>query len=603
MQVMDETYQELADNNAVKKITIYPSRGNISDRKGLLLVENIPVYELEVIPSKVKNIDTLKFCRLLGIAPNDFTDIMQKAKQYSRHKASVFLSNITPDQYASIQEYLYQFSGFRAQVRTMRNYPYHSAAHVLGYLGEVSQQELDTSQYYDMGDFVGVSGIEKNYENELRGIKGERYVVVDVLNREKKPFKNGQLDRDVEIGKDLQLTLDIVLQEYGEALMQNKRGAIVAIEPSSGEILALVSSPTYDPNLLTGRERGGHFRDLERHPHKPLFNRPLQAKYPPGSTLKPLVGLIALDEGVITPNTGFPCGGGYRVGNKWLRCSHSHYSARNIQQAIKESCNPYFWQTFRNIIENPRYNSPSEALDNWGLYLNNFGIGKSIKVDLPNAIVGNVPSSAYYTKLYGGKRRWGATTIISLGIGQGELTVTPLELANYVSIIANKGSYFYPHVVKNHKKLLGDKSIYAVRNMVPSKVENIWSVIEGMAMVIDYNWTGIYNKDLGICGKTGTAQNPGGKDHSLFIGFAPRQDPKIAIAVVVENSGFGAEFAAPIASLMMEKYINDSIPKERKWTETRMKNIDLINPKVQQFPLRRSNDTLLTEEENQEIID
>ncbi|MCB0514823.1 MAG: penicillin-binding protein 2 [Chitinophagales bacterium] len=571
IQVWDTSYQNLADNNAVRREIIYPTRGIIYDRNNALLVNNVPVYDINVIPAKTTAIDTAKFCNLLDIRVEDFREKLKKAIQYSRYKSSIFLSNVPPDQYAQIQEYLYQFPGFFSRVRTVRSYPFESAANILGYMSEVDPNILDTTTYYQSGDYIGITGVERSYENILRGIKGEQFLIVDVLNREKGVFKNGSFNKAVQAGKDLQLTLDIDLQQYGEKLMKNKKGAIVVLDPRNGEILAMVSSPSYNPNLLSGRERSNYYAMLQRDPQKPLFNRATMAQYPPGSTVKPLVGLIALEENIIPENFYYPCNRTYRINKLTLHCSHSHYSARNIQEGIKESCNPYFWQIFRNTIDNLD-DTPAKSLDKWISYFREVGFGH-LSVDLPH-VDGFLPSAAYYDKIYK-NNRWGSTTIISLGIGQGEFAFTPLELANYVSVLANRGFYYPPHIVKNHETIYGKKDIYDQKMRLDFNIMNMIPIIDGMEKVVRENYLGIYEQSLNICGKTGTAQNPGGKDHSLFIGFAPKDNPKVAVVAVVENAGFGYEYAAPIADLMIEKCLNDSINIGRTWVEERLLRTNL----------------------------
>jgi penicillin-binding protein 2 len=576
LQIVDDSYKVLAESNVIREMVSYPSRGLIFDRNGALLVQNEPVYDILVIPNQVKAMDTLKFCALLQITKESFIENLAKCRRYSRYRPSIFVRQLSPIFYAQIQERLYQFPGFIPQVRTIRNYPYHSAPHLLGYLGEVSPEQVEKSDYYIQGDYLGVNGIEKFYETQLRGTKGIKYVTVDVWNRETGSFKDGSFDVKASAGQDLLLSLDIDLQRYGEELFKNKRGALVAIEPSTGEILALISAPYYDPNFLTGRERGNNFAYLLQDTLKPLFNRALQAEYPPGSTLKPSVAAIAMLDGAISENTYYYCGRIWYWSGLTLHCTHDHPSCGNVQDALKESCNPYFWQTFRANIDAMKYAGPDNALDGWSGYMMHENYGKLTEIDLPGEEAGFVPTSAYYDKLYG-KNRWGASTIISLAIGQGEFLATPLQMANAACIFANRGYYFKPH---NVKSIGGGPPAENYRNPInmPYSRESMEIIAEGLHRVVS-NGSGrsakVSNQET--CGKTGTAQNPHGEDHSLFMGFAPYENPKIAIAVMVENSGFGARYAAPIAGLMMEKYLNDSIPASKKEREERIMNANLLN--------------------------
>jgi len=577
LQVIDDSFKALADNNAIRKITTYPTRGLVFDTNEKLIVSNEPVYDLLVTPRLVKEIDTVKFCALLNITPEDFDKRMKKAIKHSRYKPSIFLKQVSKEMYARFQEYLYQFPGFYPQVRTLRKYPFMGASHVLGYIGEVNRSQISgKDSYYKLGDYTGKTGIEYNYEERLRGEKGYRYVMVDVFNREQGTFDEGSRDTPATSGEDLQLSLDIELQQYGETLMQNKIGSIVAIEPSSGQILSLVSSPGYDPNLLNGRERGSNYNALQTDTLNPLFNRPIMASYIPGSTLKPMIALIALQEGVIHANRYFECGGYYRLFNLTLHCSHSHKSCHNVADAIKESCNPYFWQTFRTLIETP-IGTTEEALLNFNFYLNEFGFGRKLSIDIPNEVKGITPSIAQYNKWYG-KGSWSAPTIISLGIGQGELGATPLQLANFMAICANRGHYYNPHMVVPVEGDTVSLELYKELNSVSVDRQHFETVIEGLERTVVDGTAKIANvKDLNVVGKTGTADNPHGKPHSVFIAFAPKNDPKIAIAVVVENAGYGSTYAAPIASLMIEQYMKGGIEDGRKWIENKMIETDLIN--------------------------
>ena len=554
IQVINESYTVSANNNVLRYLTDYPARGMIYDRKGRIIAYNQAVYDLMVIPRQVTGIDTLEFCRLLDITKEAFIEKMNKARSFSRVKASTFEKQISAESYATFQEKLYKFKGFFAQPRTLRKYPDNTAAHVLGYIGEVNDAIIEKNPYYRQGDYIGISGIEQSYEEELRGRRGVRIVMVDVFNREKGSYKEGAYDTIAIAGKNLTSTLDAGLQAYGEQLLQGKVGSLVAIEPGTGEILAMISSPSYDPNLLVGRVRSKNYSFLLKDPLKPLFNRAMQAYYPPGSTFKLTNALAALQEKIITDGTAFSHS--FVVGSKSVKC-HPHPPIALVG-AIQYSCNPYFCNTFRSFVDNRKYGKSENGYRLWREYQMSFGIGKKIGVDMPHELKGLIPSVDYYDRFYG-KGRWKASTIYSLGIGQGELGITPLQMANIVCIIANKGYYYTPHIIKK----IGDKKNttrqLAVKHL--SKVSpDVFDIVqEGMRKVITGGTARVAGFDsVTVCGKTGTAQNPHGKDHSLFVGFAPMENPRIAVAVMVENAGYGATWAAPIASLIMEKYLTDS---------------------------------------------
>lgn len=572
LQVLDPTYKVFATNNVLREIVQYPARGLIYDRNGNLLVHNKPAYDLLVTPREVKTFDTLYLCNLLDISKEDFELRIKTAKEYSWYKPSIIVKQIPPETYAILQERIYRFRGFHTQSRTLREYNYPAAAHVLGYVGEVNQADLDRDIYYRQGDYIGVSGIEKTYEEWVRGDKGIKKYLVDVHNRIQGSFLEGNEDLPAQVGNNLVTSLDIELQLYAEKLMENKIGSVVAIEPSTGEILALVSAPAYHPGMLVGRVRGSNYAKLLNDSLKPLFNRALLAEYPPGSTFKMLNALIALEEGSIDLNTRFSCNG---TASLPIRCTHSHVSPLGVVDAIRESCNPFMWNTFRSII-NSRSRS-DEGFNLWQEYVESFGFGKKLGTDLVNENKGNVPSEEYYNR-YFGVGRWSALTVRSLAIGQGELGITPLQMANYAAIMANRGHYFIPHTVKN---IEGQEISPEFRNRVETKIspEHFEPIIDGMQMVVENTNASVYMRipDLIMCGKTGTVQNPHGKDHAAFMSFAPRENPQIAISVYVENSGFGSTFAAPIASLLVEKYLKRDIAESRKWVETRMLEMDLIN--------------------------
>ncbi len=579
LQVVDVTYKAKAINNSVREVTIYPSRGLVFDRDNRLVVNNAAVYDLVVTPRKVKSLDTLKLCDLLGISKDEFKKSVVKMKQskgYSSYKPQILFKQIPSDTYARLQEFLYQFPGLYSQVRTVRHYPMKSAPHILGYIGEVNQKQIDTSEYYRLGDYIGASGMEFNYEHTLRGERGIKYMMVDVHNRDTTEWMGGDNNKDAVAGNNLTLTLDMEIQLYAELLMQNKRGSVVAIEPQTGELLALVSSPSYDPNLLAGRMRGAGMKMLTNDTLKPLFNRALMAHYPPGSTFKPLMALIALQEGAIHKNFYYGCAGGYRLGRLTVGC-HGHTPCGNVQSSIQHSCNAYYCHIFRLFIEQSKYENVAEGLTRWHDYLNSFGLGRKLNIDLPTELSGYVPAQDLYNKMYG-EKRWRASTIISLGIGQGELGVTPLQLSNLMAVIANRGHFYYPHVVRPEP---GDNaSLYRQKQSVAIDPRHFDTVVEGMEWVVQKGTARIAQiEDVDVCGKTGTAENPHGKSHSLFVAFAPKDNPKIAIAVVVENAGYGSTYAASIASLTIEKYLKGEISEKRKWLEDRMFNADLIHRK------------------------
>ena len=563
IQIVDKTYRVSAANNALRPVTQYPARGLIYDRNGELIVYNRAAYDLLVIPVHTSAFDTARFNNILGITMDDFRARMKSALSYSRRAPSVFMKMISSETYALLQEELYRFPGFYVQARTLRKYTRPVAAHLLGYVGEVDNKLISKDKYYRSGDYIGVSGIEKSYEEHLRGRKGVNIFLVDVHNNIKGSYAEGRFDTVAIPGTSLWSTLDLSLQEYGERLMQNKTGSIVAIEPATGEILTLVSSPTYDPSLLVGRIRSENFSMLQADTVKPLFDRALMASYPPGSTFKIMNGLIGLQEGVIRPTSLFSCSNGYHVGSLTVGC-HSHRSPLDLPEAVAQSCNAWFCNAFRNILENPDYSSVHDAYDKWREYLVAFGFGNKLGIDLPNELSGFIPASSYYDRYYG-KDRWKALTVISLAIGQGEIGATPLQMANMAAVIANRGSFYIPHVVKKIGENGAPAPLYTQKYITGISPENFEPVIEGMEGAVNggpgSTARGARLDSIIICGKTGTAQNPHGKDHSIFVAFAPKDNPQIAIAVYVENAGFGSTFAAPIASLLIEKYLTGEVKR------------------------------------------
>jgi penicillin-binding protein 2 len=573
LQMLDPTYKVFATNNVLREIVQYPARGLIYDRNGKLLVHNKPSYDLLITPREVGVFDTLYLCSILEITKEDLEDKIKTAKGYSRYKPSILVKQIAPETYAVLQEKIYRFKGFHTQSRTLRDYNHPVAAHVLGYVGEVNSGDLERESYYSMGDYIGVSGIEKTYEEGLRGIKGKKKFLVDVHNRIQGSFLEGREDLPARVGNNLITTLDIELQLYAEQLLQNKKGSVVAIEPSTGEILAIASAPGFHPNLLVGRQRGTNYGHLLADTLKPLFNRALLSEYPPGSTFKVVNALIALEEGSITTSTRFSCAG---KGSTPIRCTHDHRSPLGVVDAIKESCNPFLWNTYRSILA--KYPTTAEGYNVWREHVLRFGIGRKLDMDVPVESTGSLPEVSYYDHIYG-KGRWRPLTVRSMAIGQGELGVTPVQLANYAAVIANRGHYYIPHVVK---KIEGSElpARFREKQSAGISAEHFEPVIQGMEMSVAYSSSGSLIKVPGVvmCGKTGTVQNTSGSDHSVFMAFAPKDDPKIAISVYVENGVWGARYAAPIASLLVEKYLNGSVSSGRKWVETRMIDANLLNP-------------------------
>ncbi|HMU13221.1 MAG: penicillin-binding protein 2 [Bacteroidetes bacterium] len=571
LQVVDDRWKARAADISERKITVFPSRGLIYDRHGELLVANTPVYDIMVVPREVKEFDTLALAQLLGVTPKDVHDRLTKARAYSGYKPSEFEKQVTADQFAGISLHLHKYPGFYAQSRTLRTYPERIGAHMLGYLSEVSQRKVEQDPYYRAGDVIGVGGLEQYYEPALRGRRGVKYVVVDVHNNVQGKFMGGQYDTLGVEGKNLYTSIDARMQAYGERLMAHKKGSIVALDPRTGGILALVTSPSYDPELLVGRVRNHNYGVLQRDSLNPLFDRALQAQYPPGSIFKLVQALTALQEGVITPQTGFPC-------NKALVGCHNHPMATDVEHAIQYSCNPYFYQVFKREIEQnkdpDRFKDAVLGLNEWEGYVRSFGLGERPRVDLPAAKGGRVPNTAFYDKRYG-KGGWAFSTIYSVSIGQGEVEVVPMQMANLAAIFANRGWYIDPHIVT----AIGHPDSLTRWERHKTKVDDHWFdlIAEGMRRVTEEaGGTARAARIPGVtvCGKTGTAQNPHGKDHAVFVCFAPMENPRIAMAVYVENSGFGGTWAAPIASLLMEQYLTDTIT--RPDLEKRMLEADLI---------------------------
>lgn len=574
LQVLNTTYQRLSDNNAILEISDYPERGFIYDRNGKLLVANQAAYDIMIIPENVIPFDTLSFCELTGVSKERLIKSLKKARRYSKRLPSVIVNQISKETYATLQEQMWKYEGFFIQKKSLRDYRIGFGANVLGYVSEVNNNDLKYDNYYQQGELIGRQGIEKSYEIELRGEKGKRFLQKDRFNRIIGEYKNKTFDVEPKVAKDINLTLDALLQEYGEYLMQNKRGGIVAIEPSTGEILALVSAPSYDPNLLVGRNRSKNYRKLAQDTlAKPLFDRGLQALYPPGSPFKTLNALIALQEGVITPETQFKCNKGhFYARGAFMECHCRRGSRNDLLKGIYQSCNTYFANTYKKIIN--KYDTPDKGVNQWNSHLKSFGLGNYLGYDLSVGKRGFIPNAAYYNSWYkeGG---WKAPTIISNAIGQGEVLTTPIQLANFTAAIANRGYYYTPHFLRS---VSGDSIQQKfLRKNTSIDPEHFEVVIDGMHKVVEKGTARIARiKGIEVCGKTGTAENftkiDGVRtqltDHSIFIAFAPKEDPKIAIAVFIENGYWGGRWAAPIASLMLEQYINKEV--KRSWLEKRM---------------------------------
>lgn len=566
LQIIDDTYIKKSENNALKIVYEYPERGYVYDRNGKLLIANQPSYDIMVIPREVVNIDTLALCTLLDISKEEFDKKLDKATIYSPRLPSVFLPQLNKAEYAAFQEKIRHFNGFYIQKRSLRDYQVSVGANIFGYIRQVNENNIKQNPYYKSGDLIGIQGIEQEYESVLRGIKGVNYIQRDRFNREIGSFKDGQYDTLAVKGKDITLTLDIDLQKYGELLMQNKRGGIIAIEPKTGEILSLITAPSYDPSLLVGRERSKNYTELYHDSiSKPLFNRVLSGEYSPGSPFKILTGLIGLQEGVITTQSHFQCNHGFYYGRgAFMKCHDSGNIGLN--QAIASSCNTYFAQTYKRVIE--KYKTPRMGMDHWSEHLKSFGLGQFMGYDLPEGRKGHIPSSDYYDRWYP-KGRWGSTTTISNSIGQGEIVMTPIQLASMMATVANKGYYYTPHIIKQIENEDIDKK-FVTKHVTTVDPKHFTPIIQGLFDVYNFG-TGrsVQVEGIEICGKTGTVENftrINGKryqlaDHSVFVAFAPKDDPKIAIAVFIENGVWGARWAAPITSLMIEKYIRKEITR------------------------------------------
>jgi penicillin-binding protein 2 len=595
LQIASSQYDVLALDNAVSKKIVYPDRGIIFDRNGKSILENTLTYDLMVSPNQLSGLDTASICRILQIEKEEFHKrVVGCIIKNGRYRPSVFEGSLSDQVFVQLQENMYRFEpGFFIQERPIRSYPYKVGAQVLGYVGEVDSTILKrTNYFYQIGDYMGLSGLERFYESTLMGKRGVRYQIKDNKNRIVGSYENGKYDSVAEAGKNLRTYLDIDLQILAERLLKNKLGAIVAIEPKTGGILAMASGPTYDPNLLTGNLRKSNFSWMLRDTARPLFNRAIKGQYPPGSTIKPLGALIALDEGIISPNFGLGCNGAYYGCRRAIACEHKNPGhASNLRMALANSCNSYFSHVYRLAVDNPRERNTVNGYLRWKRYMNSFGLGVNLGVDIPSEDNGFIPDTSFYNKLY--RNSWSSCTNVFLGIGQGEMQATPLQMANVMCIVANKGYYYTPHFVRSIDNASEDEKLldqYNIRHEVTKIPDTAYNVVQlGMQDVVDRGTAYAARiEGIALAGKTGTAENYGiiyGKreklaNHSWFVCFAPRENPKIAIAVVVENAGFGSTWAGPIASLLVQKYLNDTLPAAR-WSEVeRIEQKEIILPIV-----------------------
>lgn len=573
IQVIDSSYKQAAETNAIKTVIQYPFRGLIYDREGKLLVQNTPVYDLMIVPKEAKLIDSVRLRELLNMTQEDLRERFKKARAYSYVKPSVFYQKLSTEEFGHIQDNLIDFPGFYINARTARGYPHQSLAHALGYIAEISPKQLEDSIYdgYRPGDYIGKSGIELEYEKYLMGQRGVKHIMVNVRGVEKGAFKDGAYDTLSVAGQNLVSTIDLDLQAYGELLMDGAKGSIVAIEPATGEILAYVSAPYYDPNLFTGKDYGKNYMTLLQDSNKTMFNRPIMAdQNPPGSIFKLVQALIALESGVINPSTTYAC-------NKSLVNCHNHPSPLDLYGAVQHSCNPWFFQAYRALLNQGKskntFTDTALGLKDWREHVLTFGFGQKLGIDIPGEKKGIIASTAMYDGVYG-KNRWKYSTIYSLSIGQGELGVTPLQMANFMAVVANKGYYVTPHIIRSVGEDGKPLQEYQERHHTSISPKHFEPIIAGMSEVVKAG-TGrranLQKVGIEVCGKTGTAQNPQGADHAVFVAFAPKENPKIAIAVYVEHGKWGGQSAAPIAGLMIEQFLTDTvtIKEQEKWVLSR----------------------------------
>jgi penicillin-binding protein 2 len=593
LQIFSTEYKLQAENNAIYRKVVYPDRGVIYDRHGKAVLENTIMYDLMVTPSETKGLDTNALCNIVGIDTAEYHKrILTAIIKNSRYKPSIFEPLISDEVYARLNENMYKFPGFNIVERPVRAYPFHSAANVLGYLGEVDSNFLKrhAGEGYDQGDYAGMTGLERSYEKVLMGQRGVKRYIRDNKNRIQGPYENGMYDTSAIAGRNLYTSMDIDLQMLAEKLLQNKIGSVVAINPKTGGILAMATSPSYDPTMLTGSQRRKNFGKLILDTARPLLNRAIKGQYPPGSTYKPLSALIALDEGIITPAYGYPCAGAYYSCGRPVKCTeHWVGHSKDLRTAIAYSCNSYFSNVFRMIVDNPKYHNPRLGYLEWKHYMNAFGYGTDLNIDIPSEDDGNIPDTSGYNRDFGGPR-WNSCNIVTLGIGQDRMLATPLQIANAACILANKGYYYTPHFVDSiENETIADTQFigrYRVKHVPLEHIsDSSFHIVQmGMHDVAVFGTAKAVKIDgVDICAKTGTAQNPHGKDHSLFVAFAPMQNPKIAICVVVENAGFGATWAAPIASLIMEKYLKDTLTTASLANVDRISGADLIPPAIKHW--------------------
>ena len=581
IQIIEDKYKMDAENNSMVYSIIYPTRGIIHDRNEKILVGNKVAYDLLVTPREVEEFDTLALSKVLDVTPEFIKGKMDEYRRNRRRigwQTVIMIKQMPQETYMKFSEVEYKFPGFRGQARSIREYPFNAGGNLLGYVSEVDSRFIERNPEYKVGDYAGKTGIEAAREKELRGEKGYNIMLRDSRNKIMSRYQNGEMDKEAVPGKNITTTIDAELQHYGQMLMNNKVGSLVAIEPSTGEILAMVSSPGIDVDMLANI--GQHYGDIASNPYKPMFNRAVQAPYPPGSVFKLVNGLIGLQEKVVSPNTYYPCRMGYHFGKNKLGC-HAHKSPINFEESIMMSCNAYYCYILRDLLENKKYGSIEETMDKWKEYVQSFGFGKKLGSDFPSELGGFIPDSKYYNKVYG-KGGWKATTVISLSIGQGEIGCTPLHLANLCATIANRGFYYIPHIIKDSEHVSIDPK-YKERHYTMVDTTHFPKVIGGMYRAVNsgFGSGGTASiaavKGLDICGKTGTAKNQHGHDHSVFICFAPKDNPKIAVAAYVENGGFGATWAAPIASLLTEMYLTGEISQERKYLEERILDGNLLD--------------------------
>ena len=615
LQIFSNKYKLAADNNAIFRKIIYPDRGIIYDRKRRALLENSISYDLVVIPNEAKGVDTTALCSILRIDKDEFNKRMiEVIVKNSRVKAGVFEPFLSPELYAQLTENLYRFPGFSLSERSIRTYPYNTAAHVLGYVAEVDINFLQKheDEGYEMGDYAGMTGLEKQYENVLMGQRGVKRFLRDNKGKIQGAFEKGQFDTLAVAGRNLYTSMDVEVQQLAEKLLQHKIGSAVVINPKTGGVIAMASSPGYNPNLLTGNQRRKTIGNLLTDTARPIYNRAIKGQYPPGSTFKPMGALIALDEGLISPSFGYNCFGLYTSCGDPRKCEHHNAGhAANLQLALANSCNSYFLQVFRMAIDNPKYHNAKEGYLKWKEYVNSFGLGRKLGIDLPSENKASIPDTAQYNKDFGNPKFWNSCYMLTLGIGQDRMTATPLQLANAMALIANEGFYYTPHFVDSlEDEDEDDKAVLAkfrTKQEVTKISGDIFKIIkEGMHDVTVYGTAaGIKVPGHEYCAKTGTAQNPHGKNHSLFVCFAPKDNPKVAVAVVVENAGFGATWAGPIGGLLMEKYLNDTLTAESKTKSDYLANVDLMPQSIKDWYVRNNKTERLTpiEYNNDELGD